>query len=194
MNFLTGTILLSWVHKVLGGRGERIDLFFLPVILQTMEHSPLERILLETLAPFFLMMEDYGTKWSLSILYNNILKFFITRVIPISLVASKSAQPQKKKKKEEKKGKKKKNPIAQASVSIWWPDSNTATSDLLKDRTQIKRYACISRLRDKKLLSLQLYMPVNTHHILTGPHLCLNGNSIATWDGTMMKITLQVRN
>lgn len=93
-----------------------------------------------------------------------------------------------------KKGKRKKNPVAQASVSIWWPDSNTATPDLPKDRTQIKRYACISRLRDKKLLSLQLYMSVNTHRILTGPHLCLNGNSTATWDGTMMKITLQVRN
>lgn len=52
-----------------------------------------------------------------------------------------------------KKGKKPKNPKAQASVSIWWPDSNTAISDLPKDSTKIKRYVCILRLGDKKLLS-----------------------------------------
>jgi len=130
------------------------------------------------------MKEDYGTKWSLSILYNDTLKSFIIGVILISLLASKIAQPQKKKK-----GKKKKNPIAQASVSIWWPDSNTATSDLPEDRTQIKRHTCISRLRDKKLLSLELRMSVSTHHILTGPHLRFNRYSTATCDGTMMKIT-----
>lgn len=89
------------------------------------------------------MMEDYGTKWSLSIQYNNAPKFFIIGVILISFLASKNTQPQMggKKRKGKKKGKKKKNLIAQTSVSIWWPDSNTATSDFPKDRTQIKRYA-----------------------------------------------------
>lgn len=43
------------------------------------------------------MMEDYGTKWSLPILYNNTLKFFIIGVMLISLLASKNAQPLKKK-------------------------------------------------------------------------------------------------
>lgn len=62
---------------------------------------------------------------------------------------------------------KKLKPILQAPVSIWWPDSNTATSDLPEDRTKSKD---ISRLRDKKLLSLQLHMSVNIHCILTGPH------------------------
>lgn len=58
--------------------------------------SSFSKILLETIVPFFLMMEDYGAKWSLSILFGNtiILQFFIIGAILISLLASKNAQPQ----------------------------------------------------------------------------------------------------
>lgn len=154
MNLSTSNVLLSWVHKVLGW------IFFLTLLYRKIFNILFPR---EILAPFFLMLEDHGTKWSLSILYN--LEFFIVGVTLIPVLASRNAQaPKKKEKKKKKKRRGKKGKENENSYFTSFSLYLVARLQHCKLRsislkTQHKSEmlrCCISGLRDQKLISLQL--------------------------------------